>query len=274
MVNIKKRLLFLLPAIALIALAGCSKPECRTSADCGQKACFLSKCQDKKCAYELQRNCCGNRINDSIENGRPGNQCTCPTDYGKCEGKGKIKIGSRTEDAVFVHYFCSVDSQCILGADRKDASSQNFLDPISAGFFKASSVARYSKPFDVARDSFEFKVSLDDMSKELVLPVMLTKVKLLYSSEFSRAELLIAEKELNGVLNGVGDEVSISLPLTLSYRPQELEEQGSIRYSIDYSYMKQVLSGKTANGTSIYANETARATFTAPVKPVFFVRSG
>ena len=63
------------------------------------------------------------------------------------------------------------------------------------------------------------------------------------------------------------------MPLTLNYKPQELEELGSIRYSIDYTYRKQVLAGRTANNTNIYSNETVRASFTAPVKPVFFVRS-
>ena len=265
---------FLFLIIVLIAISSCAKPECRTSADCGQRACFLTKCNEKKCVYELQRNCCGNRINESIENGKPGNQCTCPQDYGKCEGKGKIKIGSRTEDAQFAKYFCNVDSQCILGADRKEAAPQNFLDSINPGFFKASSVAKYNKPFDASRDIFEFSITLDDASKDLLLPILLTKAKILYSSEYSRTELLIAEKELDAVLNGVGDKAAINLPLTLNYRPQELEEPGSIRYSIDYTYRKQVLSGKTANGTNIYSNETVRAAFTAPVKPVFFVRSG
>ncbi len=276
MIKIKRNhfILFLFFVIALIILSSCTKPECRTSADCGQRTCYLSKCEDKKCVYTLQRNCCGNRINETIENGKPGNQCTCPADYGKCEGKGKIRFGSRTEDAQYVKYYCNVDNQCVLGVERKDVAPQNFLDPINTGFFKASSVAKYNKPFDTNRDAFEFIITLDDISKDLILPILITKAKVLYSSEYARAELLIAEKDLNAVLNGIGDKATINLPLTLSYRPQEVEEQGSIRYSIDYTYKKQVLTGKTVNGTNIYSNETVRATFTAPVKPVFFVRSG
>lgn len=261
-------------AVALIIASSCAKPECRSSADCSQRTCFLSKCDDNKCAYSLQRNCCGNRINESMENGKPGSECTCPQDYGKCEGKGKIRIGSRTEDATFVHYFCNADEQCILGVEKNDVAPQNYLDQISTGFFKASSVVKYNKPFDAGKDFFEFRLTLDDTSKDLALPVKLTKIKVLYSSEYARAELLIAEKELDGVLNGIGDNALINVPLTLSYRPQEVEELGSVRYSVDYEYTKQVVSGKTANGTNMYSKETARATFTAPVKPVFFVRNG
>ena len=272
--NRKYVTLFLFFTIALAAISSCAKPECRTSADCRQRTCFLSKCEDKKCTLTLQRNCCGNGINESIEDGKPSGQCTCPQDYGKCEGKGKIKVGSRTEDAAFVHYFCNVDNQCILGVDKKDVAPQNYLDQISPGFFKASSVAKYNKPFDTGRDFFDFKITLDDTSKDLVLPVKLTKIKLLYSSEYSRAELLIAERDLDGVLNGIGDNVLITVPLTLSYKPQEVEEPGSIRYSIDYEYTRNMASGKTANGTNTYSKEKTRATFYAPVKPIFFVRSG
>lgn len=258
----------------ILLIAACAKAECKTSADCAPRTCFISKCQDKKCAYNLQKNCCGNKLQESIENGKPGNQCTCPDDYGKCEGKAKIKIGSREQEAAYVHYYCNVDNQCILGAEKKDVLPQNFLDTINVGFFKASSIVKYNKPFDINKDSFEIRITLDDISKDLVLPVRLTKAKLQYSGEFARAELLVAEKELDSTLNGIGDEALISLPLTLGYKPQEMEEQGSVRYSIDYSYVKQVFGGRTSNGTSIYNNETVRGTFTSGGKQAFFFKSG
>lgn len=276
MIKINKShiLLLIIFAATLIIISSCAKPECRTSSDCSSRACFLSKCEDKKCAYTLQRNCCGNRINESIENGKPGNQCTCPADYGKCGGKGRITIGSRTEDATYVSYSCNADEQCVLGVEESKIAPLNFLDQMNPGFLKASSVIKYNKPFDLVRDSFEFKVTLDDVNKDIILPVRLTKVKLLYSGGYAKAELLIAEKDLDGILNGIGDYTVITVLLTLNYKPQEIEEQGSLRYSIDYTYVRQVPSGKTANGTSIYNNETKRETFTAPVKPVFFFRSG
>ncbi len=269
----KKLLLFLCIAV-LVLVISCAKPECRASSDCASRKCFLPKCEDNKCSYAPQKNCCGNRLNDSIEDGKPGDKCTCPQDYGACGGKGKITRGARTEDAVYVRYYCNADLKCVFGVDEADVASQNYPDTINPGFFKASSVAKYNKPFDAGNDIFEFRVSLDDTGKDLVLPVMLTKVKLLYSGEYSRAELLIAELEIGSMLNGIGDYATISLPLNLGYRPQQLEESGSIRYSIDYAYTRQVLSGKTAAGANTYSNETKRETFTAPAKPVFFVRSG
>ena len=276
MVKIRKNYAILLSFvfIVLLALSSCEKPQCKTSADCSSRTCYLSKCEDKKCVYALQRNCCGNGINESIENGKPGNQCTCPQDYGKCEGKGKIKTGSRIEDATYVQYFCNSDNQCVLGVDKKDIIPLNFLDTINTGFFKASSVVRYSKPFDISKDSFEFTIKLDDFSKDLVLPVKLTNIKLLLSSEYARAELLIADKELDNVLSEIGKSVILSVPLNLDYRPQQAEEIGSVRYIIDYSYIKRVPSGKTPDGITLYKEELVRDRFTASSKQVFFVRSG
>ena len=273
-INRKNILLLTFFVITLITIISCTKAECSTSADCQSKTCALSQCEGRKCTYALQQNCCGNKLKETIENGKPGNQCTCPDDYGKCEGKAKIRIGSRIEDASYVHNYCNVDNQCVSGVEKKDIVPQNFLDVINPGFFKASSIEKYNKPFDVSKDSFEFKISLDDAGKDLILPVRLTNIKLLYGTESARAELLIAEKDIDGVLNGVGDQDTIKLPLTLNYKPQEAEESGSIRYSIDYSYAKQVASGRAPNGTNIYSHEIVRATFTSLSKPIFLVRSG
>lgn len=276
MIEIKRRhiVLFLFFAITLIAISSCAKAECKTSADCQSRTCFLSKCESKKCIYTLQTNCCGNRVNDTTEDGKPGNQCTCPQDYGKCEGKGKVKIGSRIEDATYAHYYCNANEQCVLGVEKNDVAPQNFLDTMDIGFFRASSVVKYNKPFDAKRDSFEFNVALDNIGKDLVVPVTLTKIRLLFSSEYTRIEQLIAEQDLGIALNGVGDQSSANVPLNLNYRPQDVEEAGGLRYIIDYAYKKKVASGKTANGTNVYSDEIVRASFTAPVKPVFFVRSG
>ena len=273
MVKINRNILFFFLVAAIVVISGCAKAECKTRADCQSRLCTISKCEEKKCVYDLQRNCCGNRINESIENGKPGNQCTCPQDYGKCDGKAKVKVGVRLEDASYSHYYCSADNRCVLGVEKNDIIPQNFLDSINPGTFQASSVIKYNKPFDVSEENFEFKIALENVGKETVLPIRLTKIKLLCSGESARIEQLIAERDLDYVLNGVGDEVKINAPLNLNYRPHEVEETGSLRYIVDYTHKKQVLSGKI-NGTDIFSNETLRAVFTASAKPVFFVRSG
>ena len=273
-INKSQVILFLLFVIAVLTLSSCTKPECKTSADCLTKTCNLPKCENKKCSYTLQRNCCGNRINESIENGKHGNQCTCPQDYGKCQGKGKIKVGSRTEDAAYVHYSCNSEEQCVFDVDKKDIVPQNFLDSINPGFFKASIIVKYNKPFDVDKDSFEFIIKLDDFSKDAELPVTLTNIKLLLTSYNSRQEQLISNKDMDNVLSNIGQSVTLKLPLNLNYKPKELEEIGLVRYIIEYTFTKKVPFGKSADGTTLYKGEIVRDRFTALPKQVFLVTTG
>ena len=127
-------------------------------------------------------------------------------------------------------------------------------------FFKATSIVTYNKPFDVGNDNFEIRITLDDISKELVLPIELKNVRLLYSSGYVKSELLVAEKELDMGIEEIGEPVTISVPLNLGYKPKEIEETGSIRYSINYAYTKR--------------DELVRERFNSPSKQVFFIRSG
>ena len=89
--------LFIVLLITLVfLLSSCGKKECSANADCGPRTCFAPKCDSGKCNFVMEKNCCGNRLKEQLESGKPGNQCTCPEDYGKCEGLEKIKVGSRT----------------------------------------------------------------------------------------------------------------------------------------------------------------------------------
>ena len=272
-VKIKNKLILFFLLTSILVLSACSKAECKISGDCIQKTCTISKCQDKKCIYTPQANCCGNDVKDPLENGRLGNQCTCPQDYGKCEGKAKVKVRDKLVDAAYAHYFCDADNKCLLGIEKNDIASQNFLDNINSVSFKASSVIRYNKPFDMRRDTFEIKITLDDAGKDFVLPLTVTGVKVLFTGENSRSELLVADKILESSISNVGDSLTILVPLNLEYRPQEVEESGSIRYSIDYTHIKKVSAGRAPDGTTIYKEETARDKFFAPSKPIFLVRT-
>ena len=272
-INRKHIVLFLLFIVSLVAISSCVKPECKTSSDCPSRICSLSKCENSKCIYGLQLNCCGNRINESIENGKPGNKCTCPQDYGKCEGKGKVKARSKIQDAAYLHYYCNEDEECILDVEEGDVIPQNMLDVINARFFKATSIVTYNKPFDVNDDDFAIKITLDDISKDLVLPIELKNVRLLYSSGYVKSELLVAEKDLDVSIEEIGGQVTISAPLNLDYKPKEIEETGSIRYSIDYTYTKRIPSGRDSDGTTLYKDELVRERFNSPSKQVFFVKT-
>lgn len=267
-------LLFIVSIIVSIIAISCSKPECRANSDCASKKCFSSKCENDKCLYYYQSSCCGNKLMEGIEDDKPGNKCTCPSDYGRCEGRGKVKIGLKTEDAKYLHYYCSNDEQCVLGVLESDIFHENFLDTMTSGFFKASSIVKYNTPFDIKNDAFEYTINLEDVNKNLAFPIELKKIRLMLNSE-AAAEMLIAEQELgsDSSLNDIGDKVVIRVPLNLGYKPREIEQAGTVRYIIDYTYTKNVPSGKLPDGTTIYSREFIREKFNAPSKKVFFVRT-
>ena len=275
MIKIKSNKFVLIASIALVllALAGCSRAECKTTADCLPKACFLAKCNEGKCDYAEQKNCCGNNLQDPFEDGKPGDKCTCPQDYGKCEGIPKVKIGNKEQDAAYARYQCNSYNRCVLGVESKDVSIQTFLDTINSESLEASSIVKYNKPFDMKKDSFEIKVTIDDADANLVMPVQFTSIKLLYTGVSSRSEQLIAEKDLDASISQIGGSATISAPLNVGYKPEEVEEAGSFRYVLDYSYIKKVQTGRATDGSPIYQEEFTRQKYNSPSRQVFFVRS-
>jgi hypothetical protein len=271
--NNKQLLLFLLLAVSLIVLAACSKSECKTTSDCASRACAVSRCSEAKCIYTVQTNCCGNGLKESFEDGKPGDKCSCPQDYGKCEGIPKVNVRSRELDATYATYYCNQFNRCVMGSNPSDASLQTFLDNIYDEYFEASSVMQYNKPFDMRRDTFEVKFTVDDVNDNLVMPVTLTGIRILYVGATSRSEQLIADKEVNAAITKVGGSASLSVPLNLGYKPQEVEETGSFRYVIDYTYTKNIQKGRDSSGNPVYEAEFTRNKYNSPSKQVILVRS-
>src|SRR3989344_6723548 len=107
--NLSRIWLFLILSALLVIISACNKEksECKASSDCLQKACFTPKCTEGKCSQIVQRNCCGNGMQDELENGKPGNKCTCSHDYGKCEGKAKVQVMGRLQNTTYLYYFCN-----------------------------------------------------------------------------------------------------------------------------------------------------------------------
>jgi hypothetical protein len=269
----KNKLVLLVLALSLLIISACSEPECSVSQDCARKMCSTVRCLEGACEYSSQSNCCGNGVKDSIESGLPGSKCTCPKDYGDCAGIPTINIRNRDVDASYAEFLCNKDNECILGVDPDKVTPQNFLDTVS-GFFKASSVMKYNHPFSMDKDIFELKISLDDLDDDLVFPIKFTNIKVLYNSPSARTELLVAEKNLNLELNKIGNQVSITVPLNLGYNPPEIEESGSIKYTLDYNHIIRISDGKTSSGEKKYKQEIERKSFRSSSKKIFFVKTG
>ncbi len=257
-------------AIALVILifliSGCSKAECEVSSDCGSLTCKTSSCVDGDCQFTSKRNCCGNGEEDEIEDGKPGNKCTCPADYGKCEGKGKIKVGSRSYDTEYLEYLCE-NNECVFGVDKEEVKENTLLDEKDFSLFRLETLATFNKPFDTRRDDFNFRITLKDTDDMLVPPIRINKIIL------RDGEVLFGEKEVDQALNGIGDRIIVNVPVT--YDLEQLEEDRRLSYKVDYEFTQKVKDERLPNGTYTYKNTLMREDYETRFQTkVFFVRSG
>jgi len=260
-------LFFVLLISASFLLSSCAKAECKANADCQAQFGKDAACIDKQCKYTPKSNFCGNGIKDAIENGKQGNKCTCPADYGKCEGKGKIKRYDIEYDTQYLAYYCDERERCVFGVDKKDARPIDLIDERELEEFTIETKMTFNRPFDGKKDYFNFRVTLKDASQELVLPVKILKATVL------GGEVLFGELQSEGLLNGIGDTANMQIPLT--YVPEQIEEEKSLSYKIDYEY-KVKEQQRLANGSYIDSvSAPKRNSFERAFREnVFLVKSG
>lgn len=266
MFKIKSKYLVIAFLILIVFISSCAKAECKVNSDCSSRKCATVSCTDKKCQYTTISNCCGNKLKEDIENGNPGNECTCPEDYGKCEGKGKVEIGSRTYDTQYLKYLCE-NNKCVLGVDNADVKELTLLDERDFKYFKIETLTTFNRPFDTRKDYFNFRITLKDTNDELAPPVKINKIIL------KDGEILFGEKNVDLVLNSIGDKITVRVPVT--YGLEQLEEQRGLSYKMDYEYTKKVKDQRLENGSYTYNEELVRDDYENRFQTkIFFVKSG
>ena len=223
--------LIILISVLGILIAGCASSgsaSCKTAADCGPKKCQTAACTKNECAYTPKQNCCGNGIKDSLEDGKPGNSCTCPTDHGACDGKAQIAYGtSRPYDATYVKKYCS-QQQCVMGVDPRELKPTTLLEEKKLNSFDIEVVASFNQPFRVPTDSFSFRITLKNAKEEVVYPIKFTHVTL------REGEVLYGENGISATLEKIGDVATFNVPLI--YHLSRAEEDHRITYKMDYEY--------------------------------------
>ena len=252
--------------IAFIFLNSCGKAECKKDSDClsttGQKV----SCIDKQCKSTLIPNFCGNDKKEETEDGKPGNKCTCPQDYGKCEGRLKIGEGRRAIDSKFLMYHCD-NEVCVLGVPEEDVREITLLDERDFNLFKWETTVTYNEPFDVKKDAFSFKIYVADDSDDIVFPIKLNRIIL------RDGELIFGEKQIELSLDAVEESITFEAPV--SFNLEEPEEVKRLSYKINYEHEKRVRDQRLDDGTYSYKNELVRddyeKRFTTKIN---FVRSG
>jgi hypothetical protein len=252
--KIKYRWLLFLALLAFVVfLNGCGEePECKVADDCSQRSCNKVSCRESQCVYDPVPNCCGNQAKDAIENGKPGNKCTCPQDYGACEGKAFKTVSNRKIDYDYIRYFCE-NSECILGVPSEDIRPVTLLREGSLDLFKFEVTLKYNDPFDTTKDFFDFTFTLKDDTDNLIYPVRLNKIILI------DGEVLYGERNLKLLLDGIGDSIVFKVPV--SHILKNLEESRGLTYKIDFEYEQRVRSTRLPNGTYSYTKEAVRRTY-------------
>ena len=212
-------------------------------------------------------NFCGNGVKESMENGKPGNKCTCPADYGACEGKGKITRYDREIDAQYLEFYCDESERCVFGVDKKDVRPIDLIDERDLAEFTLETKVSFNKPFDARSDNFNLRITLKDASQDLVLPVKILKITLL------GGEILFGELNKEELLNGIGDTVNMQIPIT--YVPELLEEEKSLSYKIDYEFRskqrQRLENGSYADIISASKRDSFEKSFR---ENVFLVKAG
>lgn len=254
MISIRQTTIIILLVFLIGAAAGCSKPQCTIASDCKNTGtCRSVQCMEKKCVSSIVRNCCGNGAMEDIENGKAGNQCTCPQDYGACGKKANYTIRDRTYETKYLRYSCTNDNKCVLGVEPKDITVEKLVDERDIGFFVIETQTTYNYPFDTSKDEFSFFVRLKDISEDVVSPIKITIVQL------KEADTLYGEKVVNQVLTDVGDTFTISIPV--NYVPKIIEEERTLSYKLDYEVTYRVKKDRNPDGTYNYENQTKRDSY-------------
>jgi len=219
--------------IGMLFLAGCGG-ECKTSTDCkATNKCDMVNCVEKKCSHNFKPNCCGNGQEDALENGKPGSKCSCPEDYGACEGRGKIEYRQdKFMDTKFLQRFCE-GNECIFGVPKENIVDKQLVDEKEFSFFTLGTIITYKEPFDITADSFKFRFTLKDDSADLVYPIKLTSIQVLRASE------MLGEKVMTTEFIAVGNSDEVIVPL--SYTTTKLEEYDqALGFKLYYEYTKRI----------------------------------
>lgn len=241
--------IIILLAVSLIFLISCTKAECKTDSGCLEKTCAVASCTDKQCKYTATKNCCGNQVKEKIEDQKPGNKCTCPADYGRCDGKVQLTKGSRSYDAKYLKYFCE-NEECKSGVPSEDIAAKTLIDERDFKFFKVETTVKFNDPFDIGKDRFNFRMTITNDNEDIVFPIKMNKIIL------KDGEIFLGEKDLDLFLNGVGESINFNVPL--SYELVQPEESRGLTYKINYEYTKRVVAKRLPDGSLSYGFEFVR----------------
>lgn len=218
--------------IVIILMSGCSKKtgtlSCKSDSDCPDKNCMVKLCENRNCYYNPIPNCCGNGIKEEIEDGMPGNKCSCPQDYGKC-------VGSVNE---YLEYKCTDYLKCVI--DVKTQTSLTKTSNIDLPEISLTVDSVFKQPFNLKRDTLDIEILVTDI-KDYVSGFKIINIELLMKEKRTQLRSL-GKKQVGKYLWGVGDKIDEGLILNF-VTDEDLGELKNLMLKLDYQYERISKSG-------------------------------
>ena len=248
--------------VLLVGLTACGKPaptskntsssvsQCKTDNDCltllnkTLKKCMSAYCGAGRCKTQISQNCCGNNISEEIENGLPGNKCTCPQDYGTCNST--VKYGDSTAKLVAAKYIqkSCLDNQCQTIYDDLSQRNIEFFTAWPSSGFSMNIYINYPNLFYKDNSTMEIELKLTDYDPEKISgPIVINEIRLMESSK-------ILSKINPGIaLIDIGQSAKNDITMT-GYDFVYPEEYKTVVLNFDYEYVP--LQKTTVNGVAKY----------------------
>jgi hypothetical protein len=210
--------------IGLLFLNACS--SCKVNRDCtASNDCFASLCQNGKCVESPKMNCCGNGVQDAIEGDVPGNKCTCPQDYGPCNGQ----VGNNMVQTC-------VKDECVTAVDPKKVNVVTVSDTAKYKAIELRVTSTLNQTFNIGRDTFNVRIELTTLPQDLQ-NFKITSLEL--SASRQDQTMILAEREVDRILWATGSSTEEQIPLIFPTNLQE-EELKNLKLVVKFSYDQKV----------------------------------
>jgi len=264
---------FLILAFIMLLASGCK--ECKISLDCNDyvrenygsysKNCLDITCIKNKCIVDVENNCCGNDDCEKTES-----ECSCPDDCGKCSGKAKVQSGSKEVDAEYLEYGCE-NNKCMLTFDKSVVRTLDLYDDKTFSYFKWDIMTSIDQPFDIDNSKFKVTIELKDTDEDLILPVVITRLKLIDRVERG---LIVGQKDTEATLILIGDSVTEIIPIKPDSL-KDIEDEKKLELVAEYTYKIKEKAGINSEGEPIYEEKIERKTYSKTYdSKIFFVNPG
>ena len=252
-------LICLLVALIVFLVAACGgneEPvsECTRSSDCQQEICKTASCSAGRCSYATKQNCCGNRQQESMEDGKPGNACTCPKDYGNCSGAVKTTVKGKEKAAQYVTNYCDGQLQCVQGINPDVVLPIALTQQLRGTLFTLDLIVEYPNPMIMNKDKVTFKITLREIKDDLDFPIVLKKIQLVNNQR------LFGQLTTGQGFNSRGQTIEVQVPLTGELGI--LESKLALTYKIDEEHGKRVKGARRPDGSYEYTTVSELATLT------------